>query len=308
MKTVYHAGELAVQERAGVAEMARRVGNGIHSEIPPTAEEFLQQQPLVIVGSVASSGAVWVSVLSGRPGFITVLDSQTIRIGAIPHSGDPLAQILSASAVNPHVASEVGILAIEPKTRRRMRLNGTARTLPDNTLQIHAREVYANCPKYIQARSIEVAPADEYQPLEVHPSETLTAQQQEWIARSDTFFIASAAPNGGADASHRGGNPGFVRLINDRTLIFPDYSGNMMFNTLGNIAANPHAGLLFLDFQNGDTLQLTGEAKIHWEPEQAAAFPGAERVVEFHAAQIVHITHAVPLRFQFLDYSRFNPA
>ena len=304
MQSVYHAGELEVQKRAGVSDMARRVGNGIHSEIPPAAQEFLEQQPMVIVGSADSQGQIWASILTGEPGFLTVLDAQTVQIDPIPSTGDPLSKVLSENEKGSH---EVGLLAIEPATRRRMRLNGVAETVPDGTILLHAREVYANCPKYIQARAVEFAPISERVPPLVQKSETLLMPWQEWIEKADTFFIASVAPNGGADASHRGGSPGFVRVINETTLEFPDYSGNMMFNTLGNLTANPNAGLLFLDFQSGGTLQLTGKAKVIWEPERAAAFPGAERIVEFQLTQAIQIAHANPLRFRFLDYSRFNP-
>ena len=65
-----------------------------------------------------------------------------------------------------------------------------------------------------------------------------------------------------------------------KTLQFPDYAGNNMFNTLGNLAIDPHAGLLFVDFELGDTLQITGEARVLWDDESRAAFAGAERVVE----------------------------
>ncbi|HLL38662.1 MAG TPA: pyridoxamine 5'-phosphate oxidase family protein [Rubrobacteraceae bacterium] len=115
-------------------------------------------------------------------------------------------------------------------------------------------------------------------------------------------------PEGGADASHRGGNPGFVRFLGENVLEFPDYSGNTMFNTLGNVAINPSAGLLFLDFEGGGTLQLTGEARIVWDPGRAARFAGAERVVEFRYREAVVTRGAVPLRWRFEGYSPFNPA
>jgi hypothetical protein len=89
-------------------------------------------------------------------------------------------------------------------------------------------------------------------------------------------------------------------------LAFPDYSGNNMFNTLGNIAANPNIGLLFLNFERGDTLQLSGEARLIWDPTRVAEFAGARRVVEFRIEEIVENT--VPLRWRFAAYSPFNPA
>jgi hypothetical protein len=81
-----------------------------------------------------------------------------------------------------------------------------------------------------------------------------------------------------------------------------------MFNTLGNIAVNPSAGLLFLDFDGGGTLQLTGEAQIVWAAERAARFAGAERMVEFRVQEAVETRGAVPLRWRFEGYSPFNPA
>ncbi len=79
-----------------------------------------------------------------------------------------------------------------------------------------------------------------------------------------------------------------------------------MFNTLGNIAANPKTGLLFVDFERGDTLQISGEARVIWDQARAAGFAGARRVVEFRIGEVVENT--VPLRWRFAAYSPFNPA
>jgi hypothetical protein len=122
------------------------------------------------------------------------------------------------------------------------------------------------------------------------------------------FFIASARPEGGADASHRGGNLGSVRFLGENALEFPDYSGNTMFDTLGNIAVNLSVGLLFLDFEGGGTVQLTGEARIVWDAERAARFAEAERVVEFRVQEAVEARGVVPLRWRFEGYSPLNLA
>jgi uncharacterized protein len=307
VRSVYHTGEIGVQTRAGVREMAKRVGGGIHDFIPPAAEEFLASQPMLIVSSVDRVGHVWASLLVGEPGFVRVIDERTALIDAVAVPGDPLAPLLTGDVNNLSARFELGILAIELETRRRMRLNGTAEMTAEGALLVRAHEVYANCPKYIQAREIRVTSPDETDAPEATTAAILSPKQQEWIAHTDTFFIGTAASNGRSDASHRGGQPGFVRVLNPTTLEWPDYSGNMMFNTLGNITTNPNAGLLFLDFVDGDTLQLTGKAKVVWGSERAAIYPGAERVVEFHLEQAIQITHANPLRFRFLNYSRFNP-
>jgi uncharacterized protein len=298
----YHQGEIEVQERAGVRPMAERIGNSIHPTIPPGGRGFFEEQTIVVVGYVGADGRVWASLLAGGPGFVRALDERTVRIGAEPLPCDPLAGALQGTS------TKVGVLAIDLATRRRLRLNGEAERHPDG-IYMRTRQVYANCPKYIQTREpetsgVEPGLRDGY----ARRSRGLTDEQRRLISDADTFFIASAHAEGGADASHRGGNPGFVRFLGENTLEFPDYSGNTMFNTLGNIAVNPNARLLFLDFEHGGTRQLTGEARIVWDAGRAARFAGAERVVEFRVEEAVEARGAVSLHWRFEDYSPFNPA
>ena len=154
--------------------------------------------------------------------------------------------------------SAVGLLAIEPATRHRVRMNGVVESRDETGFTLRTEQVYSNCPKYIQARDLTAAepstsPEDGRQ---VTRAAALSPGQVDLIATADTFVIATAHPTGGADASHRGGLPGFVRVDDPQTLSFPDYAGNMMFQTLGNLAVDARAGLLFLDFVRGTTLQL----------------------------------------------------
>jgi predicted pyridoxine 5'-phosphate oxidase superfamily flavin-nucleotide-binding protein len=186
-----------------------------------------------------------------------------------------------------------------------MRANGTGELGPDG-LRVRTEQVYSNCPKYIARRDVEAADAPAAAPAAV-ARDRLTAEDRRLIAAADTFFIATAAPDGGADASHRGGSPGFVVVHDDRRLSFPDYTGNTMYMTLGNITANPRAGLLFVDWGTGATLQLSGRAAIDWAPERAAAFPGAERVVDVTVERVVFTGGAVPQRWALAERSRFNP-
>jgi uncharacterized protein len=300
MVPVYHSGELAIQARAGRRDMADRVGKSIRSTIPPAAQEFLRSQPMAILGSIDPAGRLWTSMLTGAPGFMQPVDVSTVRIDTSPALGDPLAENLAS-------AGRVGMLVIDLATRRRMRLNGMAETQSDGFIQIHARQVYANCPKYIQVREWENRNTKPSTARTVRRELSLTERQQRWIGEADTFFIASGHPDGGLDASHRGGNPGFVRVLNPRLIVWPDYAGNMMFQTLGNIAADPHAGLLFIDFENGSTLQLTGRARLIWDTDRMAEFPGAERIIEFDIDEVVEVTATIPLRWRFIEFSPFNP-
>ena len=115
--------------------------------------------------------------------------------------------------------------------------------------------------------------------------------------------LATAHPESGLDASHRGGKPGFVRVENEKRLVFPDYPGNNMFNSLGNISSYPRAGLLFPDFQSGASLQITGAASIVWEGSQIAKFPGARRLVGIDIERIVELSPGMLLKFEFKGYS-----
>ena len=299
--TIYHAGELAMQERAGVAEQAQHVGAIIRSYVPSIARDFLQKQRMVVLSMQDSRKQMWASVLTGPAGFIQALDSKTVKIIATPMPGDPLV-------MNPQGRDEIGIIVVEFSTRHRMKVKGHSERASDGSLLIHAERVYSQCEKYIQARELIADSCEHVNKTEITRLQFLAPAHQVWIAAADTFFIASFHPQTGADASHRGGNPGFVKVVDKATLVFPNYWGNSMFNTLGNISLNPHAGLLFLDFASGSTLQITGKASIDWDKNRVAEFPGANQLVEYCISEVIETPHAIPLRWRLLAYSSTNPS
>ena len=286
--TPFHDGELEVQRRNGVAEEAADVGGIIAASISGGAARFLAGQRLAVAASLDAQGQPWASLLTGPAGFLEVVDERLLQVR--PSSRPD--EILTANlAVRP----ELALLVLDPTTRRRMRLNGRG-LLGEDGLFLKTEQVYGNCPKYIQKRRLLSDGAEP--PLPPTRSERLDARQQAWIARADTLFIASFHPKGGADASHRGGNSGFVRVLDERRLCVPDYAGNNMFNTLGNLSGYPRAGLLFVDFEKGDLLQLAGRATLVWQPERA---------VEFEIDRVVETRGGSPLRWELLEYSPSNP-
>ncbi|HEX7746203.1 MAG TPA: pyridoxamine 5'-phosphate oxidase family protein [Micromonosporaceae bacterium] len=293
-----HEGERAVQRRAGVT-VDGWGSSGVGAAIPPVAAEFLGQLWMIAIGAADDAGAVWASVLTGPPGFTTAIDDRTIVAQALPAAEDPLAGQFDTDR-------DIGMLAIEPASRKRMRVNGRASRDGDR-LVVQTEQVYANCPKYIQTRArVERGAAAVSRAAVV--SRDLSGDQQRWITAADTFFIATRASGLGSDTSHRGGNPGFVTVAGSRRLTWPDYVGNSMFMTLGNLELDPRCGLLFLDWERGDTLQLTGRARVDWDPDRAAALPGAQRLIDFDVERVVQIPGGSPLRWSFGKYSRFNPA
>ena len=126
------------------------------------------------------------------------------------------------------------------------------------------------------------------------------------LGQADTAFVATRAPEHGADVSHRGGNPGFLRVVDDTTIVWPDYQGNAMFNTLGNLQLDPSCGLTVVSPDDGTTLQLSGRGEVLWGLDDLPAFPGAQRVVALHVQASVRLDHAAPLRWR-LERPARNP-
>ena len=296
----YHAGERAVQTRAGVRERAERAGlRMIRDFMPEQHRALFETLPYVIVGSLDAADRPWASILTGAPGFMRAPDARLLEIGARPVSGDPLAANLARGA-------PVGVLGIELETRRRNRVNGTVIGADEEGFTVYVRQSFGNCPQYIQARTHEISTAPADLPHAVRAEgPLLSPAAADLVGKADTFFIASAsasargnASGDGVDVSHRGGKPGFVRVeaVGGRTVLTaPDFAGNQMFNTLGNLAANPRAGLLFVDFATGHTLTLTGKTEIVWDGPELAAFAGAQRLICFTVEQGVWIENAAPL-------------
>lgn len=270
----YHEGELAVQQRVDETEMARINSGAIDETILAGALRFIEQQPMVVIGSMDAQGHVWASTLFGNPGFIRALDTKTLELDVSQlHSAedDPLWSNLIE---NP----SVGLLAIELSSRRRIRINGRARKVSAERILIEVERAYPNCPKYIQRRDWKTVQVDEQHPATASTyGRKLNETQKTLIENADTLFVASAHPDHGIDASHRGGHPGFAHIIDDQQLRIPDFAGNSMFNTLGNFACYPYAGLIFIDFEQGRLLQLTGKAELLWDVDDPQKETGGTR-------------------------------
>ena len=289
MGFTFHSGELELQKRAGVREIADRVARGIHPVVPSAGAAFLKDRRFVVLSTTDAQGRPWASLLAGPTGFARVPDEHTIHIDAVPPDGDPLARNLITGSL-------AGVLAPDLATRRRIRINGRLEAVPGGIV-IHVDQAYSNCPRYIQVREPE-GEAKATRARLAGRSSSLQPRHRDWIRRVDTFFIATLVPGVGADASHRGGMPGFVK-VEDNELIWADYPGNAMFNTLGNILEYPRAGVLIPDFTTGSSLQMTGPAIIEREPELR---------VRFTPEEVVELEDVFPEHLRLVEYSPFNPA
>lgn len=308
----FHAGEVAVQTRAGVREKAEIGGRrGIRRYLPEQHRLFFEQLPFIVLGGIDAQGQPWATLRIGEPGFVSSPDATTLRIAGHALAGDPLAGAWREGAM-------LGGLGIELPTRRRNRVNGTVKTADaeGNVLTVDVRQSFGNCAKYIQSRTpTRIEPFDPGEatvsatPAHEHSTKTLSAADRALIERSDTYFIATRGsleddrPSQGVDVSHRGGLPGFVRVENERTFVAPDYRGNQFFNTLGNLAVDPRAGLLFVDFEHGDLLYVAAHAEIVWEDAALHSFPGAERLVRFETDEVRRYSGALPFSWSEVEYA-----
>ncbi|RDJ13447.1 pyridoxamine 5'-phosphate oxidase family protein [Rhizobium grahamii] len=293
----WHAGEVALQEKVGVAKRMDEVGRRVlRNHLIDQHREFYPQLPFIALGSVDTEGNPWATLRANRPGFLRSPDIHTLSVHLPREQLDPADEGMENG-------NALAMLGIELHTRRRNRLNGTIQRTGPDRFDVRVGQSYGNCPQYIQLRDFEFV-RDPIQPSERPPIrfDSLDGRPADMIAKADAFFVASFVDrdDGGRqiDVSHRGGRPGFVRIGEDGVLTIPDFAGNLFFNTLGNILANPRAGLVFADFESGDLLQLSGEAWVILDSPEIAAFQGAERLWCFRPSQIVYRADALPLRWR----------
>jgi uncharacterized protein len=301
----FHEGELEAQQRAGESLTAAANSPMIGNRIMSGAVPFIREQPMAVIGSRDADGRLWSSLLFGRPGFLNPApDRQSLQIhisAELQDPGDPLWKNIKGNR-------QVGTLVIELATRRRIRVNGRLTSSTNGLLTIQVEESFVNCPKYIQRRVIQFESSPTQDPLvdAEQTSDQLQSRQRELVERADTLFVTSAHPARGLDTSHRGGNPGFVEVIDNKTLRIPDYQGNSMFNTIGNLLVDPRAGLLFPDFEGHHILQATGTVEVLWaQPTDRDGDTGRSWL--FHIEEIREAPMQAALQAHFIDYSPFNP-
>jgi len=275
----FHEGERAVQERAGEVHTASLNGGMIASAIMPGAIPFIAKQPWVILGGADSEGRLWCSALIGEAGFM-----------AATPEGREVHMDLSRAPVhpsNPLLASHpvgrlTGALFIELATRRRLRVNGRIAEATPEILHLAVEESFPNCPKFIQKRTFDGMHGNPSAHVEARHGARLGMMERARITAADTLFLATLHPERGVDASHRGGHPGFVEVVDDITLRLPDYPGNGLFNSFGNLAVDARMGMLIPAFDTGELLHLSGTARVVWDaqdPEGRTA--GTNRFLEF---------------------------
>ena len=293
----FHEGELQAQARAGVGNVAQWAGGFIRDYLPEQHRDFHTNLPFLVISGADAEGHTWITMVDGPDGFATSPDPRRLALDITPDTTDPLAQAFATG-------TDIGVLGIELATRRRNRFSGHIHAA-ENGLEIDIRQTFGNCPQYIHERAwTRVAKSST--PI-ARRGTALTKAQIAQIGSADTMFIGSGhqgkadAASNGFDASHRGGAPGFVHVVDPSRLQIPDYAGNNFFNTIGNLLSNPRVGLLFVDFETGGLLHIAGRASIDWAPRNSHD-PDAWRIINVEIDSVLERPAAVGLRWMKQDH------
>ncbi len=294
----WHAGERALQARAGVERRMADIGARVlRDHMPEQHREFFPLLPFLAAGSIDQEGQPRISLLCGVPGFAHSPHPQRLRL-------DVAAGVRGFTDDDLREGAPIGLLGLQAHTGRRNRMNGWIEQIDDRGFEVRVGQSFGNCPKYIVPREAQHVPAEA--PARTTPlGPALDAAALALLAAADAFFIATAHPDAahsedpveGVDVSHRGGLPGFVRAQDASTLLVPDYVGNSFFNTLGNLQLEPRCALLFVDFATGARLHLQALGEVLWDGPERAALPGALRVLRLRLTQVLRIEGGLPLRW-----------
>ena len=320
--SAFHTEEYRIQQRLGLAERIGEQTKGfIRPFMPEQHRAFFCSSPFMVAGVVDSHGHPWAIPFWGEHTNVDdhhYIESPSPTQLSLALSDNVDWLINDAAQLDVNTGSKIALLGLQLSTRRRNRLNGLILHNRGGVIRVQVEQSYGNCPQYIHPRDTlprDVAPAlpassitNSNVKAQYAQSNELTKKDALLVAQADTFYIASrhseftADPRQGLDVSHRGGKNGFIKVDGD-TLLFPDFSGNKFFNTLGNIESDGRVGLCFVDDNNGDILLVNGKASILWSHPKLAAFTGAERFVQVVIQNVTRVFAIYPFKHPIIERS-----
>ncbi|CAM6097503.1 unnamed protein product [Calypogeia fissa] len=323
----WHEGEQALHQLLQVPE-------GLNPTTPflsPHAGHMVTISPLIALGTLDKNNWPWTTVWGGEPGFSRPVSESVIGINAlIDGAFDPVAEALfGKNRENGVVVQEeegtgkmVGGLGIHLQNRRRIKLYGkmvagTIGKLSEGDedkkgevqLAIKIEQSMGNCPKYLNKKRIS---PELPKPKLVSDSLPLPQAAIDLIAKADMFFISSSHHLLDMDTNHRGGPPGFVRVESNSAekgtvLIYPEYSGNRLYQTLGNLQTTPRAGLVVPDFDTGDVLYVTGTTEILAGKDAHKQLPRSNLAVKITLKAARFVEKGLGFKGDLEERSPYNP-
>ncbi|KAH7069670.1 hypothetical protein BKA63DRAFT_519400 [Paraphoma chrysanthemicola] len=305
--------------------------NPTSTMLTPQAAFMLQRGSLLALGTLDSQSRPWTTLLGGSPGFSEALGGGFIGTRTLVDGvNDPVVQALVGDAANGEMLQPedggklLAGLATDLMTRKRVKIGGkmVAGTMKETDVEILGTDVegpptkqhqvqlvtridqsLGNCPKYLN--QYEMRPALVEAKL-VATGSALSDEGRALINKSDMFFLTTSADED-MDVNHRGGPIGFVRVTAENQIVYPEYSGNRLYQSLGNLLINPKIGITFPDYESGDVLYVTGTSQVLVGGDAAAVLPGSNLAVQITIDEARFVQRGLPFRGTRRLPSPYNP-
>lgn len=323
----WHEGELAMAKALKVPPM----DNPTFPALSPQLANHLQIAPLIAIGTLDKQGRPWTTLWGGEKGISQPVAQGIIGIRTpVVGAHDPVVEELVGKDANGTVTRDEGPgrmvagLTIDLETRKRVKLfarmvagalslredeaRDARQHFAEVQLVLRIEQSLGNCPKYLNKKRIEPAISN---PELISDSPQLPQQAIDLLAKADLFFLSSSNHEKDMDTNHRGGPRGFVRVVSNEAsgavLCYPEYSGNRLYQTLGNLKVNPVIGICVPDFDTGDMLYLTGTTEILIGPEASQILPRSNLAVRITTTAARYVATALPFRGTSGEPSPYNP-
>ncbi|EME88073.1 uncharacterized protein MYCFIDRAFT_62660 [Pseudocercospora fijiensis CIRAD86] len=325
----WHDGESEMQKLMRVPD----VDNPTLPALSPQLSNHLRIAPLIAIGTLDAERRPWTTLWgSGQKGLSQPLGGSIVGIKTpVPAKYDPVVELLVGKEANGEVLRQedpgrmVSGLAIDLETRKRTKMYGRMiagallsrhdeiteqqEHIVETQLVLKIEQSLGNCPKYLNRKHIVPARSN---PELMSDSPQLSQQALELIKKSDLFFVSSSQKELDMDTNHRGGPAGFLRVASNEAsgavLCWPEYSGNRLYQTLGNLLVTPRAGLCVPDFDTGDMLYLTGTTDILVGQDASSFLPRSNLAVKVTVESARFVSQALPFRGVPGDASPYNPS
>jgi ferredoxin-NADP reductase/predicted pyridoxine 5'-phosphate oxidase superfamily flavin-nucleotide-binding protein len=301
--------------------------NPTSAMLTPQAAFMFQRAPLLAFGTLDAQSRPWTTLWGGEPGFSEPLGGGFVGTRTlVDGKNDPVVQALVGNNVEGEMTQTknggklVAGLAIDLMTRKRVKTAGRmiAGTTKDVDVEVENEEnrsqtqlqlvtkieqSLGNCPKYLNQYEIRPALVN---PVLVSQASSLSIEATFLISKSDMFFLATNTEDD-MDVNHRGGPAGFVRIVSPTTLAYPEYSGNRLYQSLGNLMLNPKIGITFPDYETGNVVYMTGTTEILAGADAAALLPGSNLAVKITIQECRFVEKGLPFRGTKKTPSPYNP-